>query len=222
MSDIIRRIIDILVSLLAMIVLSPLLLLIALAVYFTSPGGVLYRSKRTGKNERTFTLYKFRSMVSGADKMGAFNVAHTDARVTPVGRFLRTTKLDEFPQFINVFIGNMTLIGPRPDILEYKDKMPEKSRNIIFSAKPGLSDWASLFTFNQYADFAKTENPDEFHLKHIYPIKIALQEYYCKNRTLLMDLHIFVMTALRIIKIDLGFPKYVKDIIDRQTALQSQ
>ena len=214
MTDIFRRIIEVGISVTALIVLSPLLLLVALLVYVTSPGGVLYRSRRIGTNEKPFTLYKFRSMVSGADKMGALNVAHTDSRVTTIGRFLRTTKLDELPQFINVLIGNVTLIGPRADIPEYIEKLPEQKKKLILSVKPGLSDWGSLFTFTQYADFAKADDPDEYQIKYIHPIKIALQEYYVHNRSLVMDLHIFILTALRMIKVDFGFPAYVKKVIE--------
>jgi lipopolysaccharide/colanic/teichoic acid biosynthesis glycosyltransferase len=111
MSDFIRRFIDVVVSMIAIIVLLPLFIVIGIAVYFSSPGGVLYCSRRIGRFEKPFTLYKFRSMVSSADKMGTLNVAHTDSCVTTVGRFLRVTKFDEFPQFFNVLIGDMTLIG---------------------------------------------------------------------------------------------------------------
>jgi lipopolysaccharide/colanic/teichoic acid biosynthesis glycosyltransferase len=220
MTDIFRRIIDIFVSVIALIMLSPLLIVIGIAVYFSSPGGVLYCSRRIGRFEKPFTLYKFRSMVSGVDKMGTLNVAHTDSRVTTVGRFLRVTKFDEFPQFFNVLIGDMTLIGPRPDIPEYIDKVPEERKKIILSVKPGLSDWASLFAFAQYAEFAKTENPDIFHLKYIHPIKLSLQEYYCSHRSLKTDAYIFLLTALRILKINTGLPKEIKRIIDKQIQQQ--
>jgi lipopolysaccharide/colanic/teichoic acid biosynthesis glycosyltransferase len=216
MSDFIRRFIDIIISIIALIILLPLFIVIGIAVYFSGPGGVLYCSRRIGRFEKPFTLYKFRSMVSGADKMGTLNVAHTDSRVTTVGRFLRVTKLDEFPQFINVLIGDMTLIGPRPDIPEYIDKVPEERKKIILSVKPGLSDWASLFAFAQYAEFAKAENPDTFHLQYIHPIKLSLQEYYCSHRSLKTDAYIFLLTALRILKINMGLPKEVKNIIDQQ------
>ncbi|MCL2742529.1 MAG: sugar transferase [Planctomycetaceae bacterium] len=214
MYDLFRRIVDVFISVIALVVLSPLLLMIALIVYFTSPGGVFYCSRRIGKNEKPFTLYKFRSMVSGADKIGALNVAHTDARVTPVGRVLRTTKLDELPQFFNVIIGDVTLIGPRADIPEYIKKVPDQKKKLILSVNPGLSDWASLFAFAQYADFAKASDPDEYHIKYIHPVKLALQEYYVRNRSLTTDIHIFILTALRMIKINPGIPAHVKKIIN--------
>jgi lipopolysaccharide/colanic/teichoic acid biosynthesis glycosyltransferase len=216
MSNFIRRFIDIFISITALIILLPLFIVIGIAVYFSSPGGVLYCSRRIGRFEKPFTLYKFRSMVVGADKMGSLNVAHTDSRVTKVGRFLRVTKLDELPQFVNVLIGNMTLIGPRPDIPEYIDKVSEERKKIILSVKPGLSDWASLFAFAQYAEFAKTENPDSFHIKYIHPTKLSLQEYYCLHRSLKTDAYIFLLTALRILKMNPGLPKEVKNIIDQQ------
>jgi lipopolysaccharide/colanic/teichoic acid biosynthesis glycosyltransferase len=109
MADIVRRIIDIIVSIISLVIFSPLFGIIALLVYFTSHGGVLYRSQRVGRNGIIFTLYKFRSMVQNADKIGYFSVSNKDNRVTPIGQILRVTKLDEFPQFFNVLIGDMTL-----------------------------------------------------------------------------------------------------------------
>jgi lipopolysaccharide/colanic/teichoic acid biosynthesis glycosyltransferase len=220
MSDFIRRFIDILVSTIALIILLPLFIVVGIVVYFSSPGGVLYCSRRIGWFEKPFTLYKFRSMVSGADKMGSLNVAHTDARVTTVGRFLRVTKIDELPQFFNVLIGDMSLIGPRPDIPEYIVKVPAERKKIILSVKPGLSDWASLFAFTQYVEFAKAENPDNFHLRYIHPIKLSLQEYYCLHRSLITDLYIFLLTALRIFRINLGLPNKIKNVIDKQIQQQ--
>jgi len=220
MVDTLRRIIEIFVSVTALIMLSPLLTVVALLVYVTSPGGVLYCSRRIGINEKPFTLYKFRSMVADADKMGSFGVAHTDSRVTPIGRLLRTTKLDELPQFVNVLIGNITLVGPRPDILEFVEKLPQEKKNVIFSIKPGLSDWSSLFAFAQYADLAKADDPDQYYIKNMYPIKIALQEYYVRNRSLMMDMHIIVLTALRMLKINLGIPTHIKKIIDEAALVQ--
>ncbi len=223
MADCFRRIVEIFISIVAIVVLSPLLVVIALAVYFTSPGGVLYGSQRIGKNEKPFTLYKFRSMIAGADKMGSYGVAHTDPRVTPIGRFLRTTKLDELPQFYNVFVGDISLIGPRADIVECI-RMSEEQKAIIFSVKPGLSDWASLANFEQYDAFAKADDADEYFFHHLYPIKLALQEYYVRNRSLTMDVHIFFLTALRMMKIKLSLPKKVQAIIEdtkRQISEQS-
>ncbi len=223
MVDCFRRIAEILVSIVAIVVLSPLLVVIALAVYFTSPGGILYCSRRIGKSDKPFFLYKFRSMVAEADKMGTYGVAHTDSRVTPVGRILRTTKLDELPQFYNVLIGDLALIGPRADIIECI-RMSEEQKALIFSIKPGLSDWASLVNFEQYDVFAKADDPDKYFFQHIYPIKLALQEYYVRNRSLMMDVHIFMLTALRMVRIKLSLPQKVQTIIEdtkRQISEQS-
>jgi lipopolysaccharide/colanic/teichoic acid biosynthesis glycosyltransferase len=213
MSDFIRRFIDIIVSIIASVILLPLFIVIGIAVYFSSPGGVLYCSCRIGRFEKPFTLYKFRSMVPGP---GPLSTAHTDPRVTTVGRFIRITKVDELPQFFNVLIGDMSLIGPRPDIPEFVAKVPEERKKIIFSVKPGLSDWASLFAFTQYKYFANAENPDTFNLHYIYPIKLSLQEYYCLHRSLITDAHIFLLTGLRMLRINLELPQKIKNIIDEQ------
>ncbi len=214
MGDCFRRIVEISISIVALVVLSPLLVVIALAVYFTSPGGILHHSKRVGKNEKPFTLIKFRSMVAGSDKIGSLAVAHTDSRITPLGRILRTTKLDELPQFYNVLIGDLALIGPRADLAHYIEKIPEDRRKLILSVKPGLSDWASLANFEQYAVFSQVDDPYTYHLKYIEPIKLALQEYYVRNRSVMMDVHIFMLTALRMVRIKLGLPKQVQTIIE--------
>jgi lipopolysaccharide/colanic/teichoic acid biosynthesis glycosyltransferase len=215
MSDFIRRFIDILVSIIALIILLPLFIVIGVVVYFSSPGGVLYCSRRIGQFEKPFTLYKFRSMVSGADKIGSLSVAHTDTRVTTIGRFLRTSKLDEFPQFFNVLIGDMSLVGPRPDIPILMDKVTKSDKEIILAVRPGLADWGSLFTFLQYKSFAKVENIDEFQLYYIQPVRLELQKYYCQHRTLLMDWQIILYTALRILRINLAFPKEVQHLIEQ-------
>jgi lipopolysaccharide/colanic/teichoic acid biosynthesis glycosyltransferase len=217
MTDFIRRVVDIIVSLMALILLSPILIVIALLVYFTSHGGCLYRSQRVGKNGKLFTLYKFRSMIPDADKKGSFSVSNKDSRVTTIGQILRTTKLDEFPQLFNVLIGDMSLVGPRPDIPQIMEQNSEKVKKIILSIKPGLSDWSSLFIFEQYKLYAQVTDPDDFLLSYVQPIKLALQEYYCQNRTLAMDYKICMYTILRMVKIKLALPQEVHNIVNQFT-----
>jgi lipopolysaccharide/colanic/teichoic acid biosynthesis glycosyltransferase len=223
MSDFIRRFIDIFVSTMSLIILSPFLVIIALIVCTTSSGGVFYRSQRVGRGGRIFTLYKFRSMIQNADKNGAFSVSNNDSRVTVVGQILRITKIDEIPQFFNVLIGDMTLVGPRPDIPQIMEQNPINVKEIILSVKPGLSDWSSLFRFDQYKLFALTDNPDKYLMCYVQPVKLALQEYYCRNRTLVIDMIICIYTALRMIGIKLTLPQDVLDVIKNvEQNLQSQ
>jgi lipopolysaccharide/colanic/teichoic acid biosynthesis glycosyltransferase len=223
MSDFIRRFIDIFISIIALIILSPFFVIIALLVCSTSSGGIFYRSQRVGRGGKIFTLYKFRSMVQNADKIGAFSVSKSDPRVTAIGQILRITKIDEFPQFFNVLIGDMTLVGPRPDIPQIMEQNPKNVKDIILSVKPGLSDWSSLFRFDQYKLFALTDSPDEYLMCYVQPIKLVLQEYYCRNRTLMMDMTICIYTALRMIGIKLALPQDIQNAVkNTEQLLQAQ
>lgn len=214
MTDFLRRLIDIAASAAALAVLSPVLILISLLVCGTSRGGVFYRTQRVGRYGKPFILYKFRSMVSGADRMGGFCVSDTDSRVTGIGRFLRISKLDEFPQLFNVLKGDMTLVGPRPDVAHFIETVSEEQRNVILGVKPGLSDWASLYGFSQYKKYAKAPDPDRYQHEYLQPIKLALQVYYCRHRSLLTDFRIILTTALKLFGIRVPLPRDVQEIVD--------
>ena len=217
-TDTIRRIIDIVFSSIAILFLLPLFLVISFLVYMTSPGGVFYFSERVGKNGKIFWLCKFRSMVVNADKIGSKNVGHTDMRVTTIGRFLRTTKLDEIPQFFNILLGDITLVGPRPDIPYYVEQYAHSVSDLVLSIKPGITDWASLVNFDQYKKFAQSENPDHYFETVLRPLKIELQIYYCNNRSLVSDWYIVFATAMRMIGISLPFPRDITNIVKRMTS----
>jgi lipopolysaccharide/colanic/teichoic acid biosynthesis glycosyltransferase len=127
-----------------LLLLSPFLLMVAAAIKFYDWGPVFYKAPRVGRNGKLFRMYKFRSMVVNADKIGPSSTTKTDARITPMGRFLRKTKLDEMPQFINVLIGNMSIVGPRPDVKQFTDMFTEEEKAIL-SVKPGITDYASIW-----------------------------------------------------------------------------
>lgn len=214
MSDLIRRLFEIVFSLSIIAICFIPGLILALFVHISGPGGVLYKSRRYGREEKPFYLYKFRSMVSYADQMGAFNVGDSDCRVTRIGRFLRTTKLDELPQFFNVLVGQIALVGPRPDIEYYVKMYSDEEKRTVFAIKPGITDWASLVNYEQYNDFSLSDDPDEYFVKFIRPLKVRLQIYYCEHRSLFSDLWIIILTAFKMIKIQLPLPKDVRQVVN--------
>ena len=207
------RLFDIVISAMVLILLSPVFLILAAIIATTSPGGVFYRSERIGKSGEAFKLIKFRSMVAEADRLGTINVAGNDTRVTKIGRFLRTTKLDELPQFINVLRGQMMLVGPRPDLKYYTDMYEEKER-LILNMKPGMTDWGSLANFEQYEGFAQAEDADGYFIKYVRPLKVVLQLYYAENRSLYMDVQILILTLMRCLNLPCILPKEVSIIVN--------
>lgn len=192
-----KRALDIVLSFLVLVALSPLLLLIALAVVIDSGLPVFYRQERVGREFGRFFIWKFRSMrASGA---GPRITVAGDARVTRVGRFLRATKLDELPQFWNVLRGDMSLVGPRPEVEEYVKLFEEQFRRILV-VRPGITDLASITFRNEEAVLAASADPQGCYRREILPAKLALAEEYVAKRTLAMDLRILAQTAGAILR----------------------
>ena len=177
-----------------MVVLSPLLVLTTLLVKLGSPSGpILYRSQRVGRWGKPFRLVKFRTMVVNADKIGGPSAAEDDPRITSLGRVLRKYKLDELPQLFNVLRGEMSLVGPRPEVPEYAALLSEGER-IILSVPPGLTDWATLWNSDEGAALADCADPEREYLERIRPNKIALQLEYVRRHSLLTDVDILFRT----------------------------
>ncbi|QWV91950.1 sugar transferase [Geomonas oryzisoli] len=189
---------DFVLSLLVLLVLWPLLLAAAVAVKLSSPGPVFYRGVRSGLNGTTFRILKFRSMVLDAEALGGPTTGTNDPRVTRVGAFLRKTKLDELPQFLNVLKGDMSLVGPRPEVLEYTSQYSGEERCIL-CMRPGITDYASI-EFADLDDQVGSEDPDRFFREHILPRKNALRVKYVKEWSLGSDLVILWQTAWRVLK----------------------
>lgn len=194
-----KRIFDFLVSLIVLIIFFPFGVLIAIAIALESRGGVFYRQTRVGKNGKLFKLWKFRTMRVNADKMGKLTVGMRDPRITRVGYFIRKTKLDEFPQFINVLMGEMSIVGPRPEVQEYVDLYTEDQREVL-RVKPGITDYASLEYFKENELLGQSDNPRETYIQEIMPAKIALNKKYIANPTLAQDIKIMWMTFLKMVK----------------------
>ncbi|HLU09339.1 MAG TPA: sugar transferase [Oceanobacillus sp.] len=188
-----KRLFDVMVSGIGLIVLSPLLLAIGLAVRLTSPGPALYKAKRVGRDGELFTLYKFRSMVADADKQGPGVTTAGDSRVTPVGRILRRTKLDELPQLFNVLRGDMSLVGPRPEDPRYVALYTPEQRAVL-RVRPGITSPASVH-YRDEERILQGENWETQYMTQVLPAKLALDLEYAQEANLLTDLKIILQTA---------------------------
>ena len=194
----IKRLFDVIFSFFGLILVSPLLLLLAILIKLDSPGPIFYRGKRVGKDGKEFRIFKFRSMVENAEELGGSSTADDDPRLTRIGKFLKKYKLDELPQLINVLKGEMSLVGPRPEVPLYIDMMSEKERVIILSVKPGMTDLASLWDFREEEVLKGSPDPEKTYMEKIRPTKIKLQLDYVKNRSFWLDLKIILKTILKI------------------------
>lgn len=193
-----KRAFDLIVATLAVLVLLPLLLLLALAVALTSPGGAFFAQTRIGKGGREFRLLKFRSMRPGSEAKGQLTVGGRDPRITTVGHFLRKTKLDELPQLFNILKGEMSLVGPRPEVPKYVALYSAEQRQVL-QVRPGLTDYASLEYFEENALLGASENPEETYIQEVMPAKLALNAKYIEDMGLGTDLKILLRTAVRIV-----------------------
>jgi len=195
----IKRLFDIIFSFLGLIFLFPLLVIIALLIKIESKGPIFYLQKRVGKHNKDFKIFKFRTMFIGSDRKGLLTLGDKDPRVTKTGYILRKYKLDEFPQLINVLVGNMSFVGPRPEVRKYINHY-SKEDLMILSVKPGITDYASI-EFRDEAELLKaTNNPEKLYLESILPQKIALNKKYINSKNLFIDLNIIFKTILTVIK----------------------
>lgn len=186
------RALDLVISAFALVLLSPVLLLVAIAVKCSSPGPVLHRARRAGRHGHPFTLFKFRSMLVGAPGHGPRVTATGDPRITRVGRFIRRTKLDELPQFFNILKGDMSLVGPRPEDPGLVDTYSADQRRVLM-VKPGLTSPATLL--HRYEeDLLTGEDAEEIYRRDVLPAKLRIELDYLNRRTVTEDLHVLAQT----------------------------
>jgi len=197
----IKRAIDATVSLLGLLILAPFLLYVALRIKMGDGGPVFYRGERTGLYGKPFRIFKFRTMVVDADRIGGASTAEDDARITSVGKFLRKYKLDELPQLINVLRGEMSIVGPRPEVKHYTDMFSDEEKAIL-SVLPGITDWASIWNADEGVILAGAEDPERAYLELVRPMKLKLQLKYVRERSFWVDLKIIVLTLLAIVEPD--------------------
>ncbi len=191
-----KRIFDIIVSLVILLIFLPFGILIGLWIALESKGGVFYRQERIGKNGVPFYMLKLRSMNVNADKEGKLTVGMRDPRITNSGAFIRKFKLDEFPQFINVLKGEMSIVGPRPEVKEYVALYTDDQRKIL-SVLPGITDYASIEYFKENELLGNSSDPVQTYVNEIMPAKIELNKKYLSNPGLSQDLRIMWKTFLR-------------------------
>jgi lipopolysaccharide/colanic/teichoic acid biosynthesis glycosyltransferase len=194
-----KRLFDIVVSILILLIFFPFGFLISLAILIESKGGVFYRQERIGKNGVPFRMLKFRSMRPEADKAGKLTVGMRDPRITRSGYFIRKYKLDEFPQFINVLKGEMSIVGPRPEVKEFVDLYTIEQQRIL-SVKPGITDYASLEYFKENELLGKAADPRKTYVDEIMPAKIELNMKYLNNPGIMQDLGIMWRTFVKIVR----------------------
>lgn len=195
-----KRVFDVVLSVVVVLVTGPFMLVIAVIIMLESRGPVFYRGQRAGLGGRVFRIFKFRSMVPDAEKKGGYSTATDDPRVTRVGRFLRKHKLDELPQFFNVLWGDMSLVGPRPQVLFYTNQYKGEER-LILSVKPGITDLASLYFVDMDATLG-IGDVDARYQTEIEPVKNRLRLRYVKERSFFLDLRILVETAFKMVGVD--------------------
>lgn len=190
-----KRLFDFFASLFGLILLSPMFFIIALFVGLGSKGGVLYKQNRVGKENKDFKVYKFRSMIIDADKRGLLSVGKEgkDPRVTKVGYIIRKYKIDELPQLINVLKGEMSLVGPRPEVRKYVELYTKEEKQIL-NVRPGITDISSIEFRNENDLLAQNPNPEEYYIKEIMPQKISLSLEYIKTRTFIKDIKLIFKT----------------------------
>lgn len=193
-----KRTVDICISLLILAFFLPFGLLLMLFISLESAGGVFYLQERVGRNGQLFKLIKFRSMRPNADKGSQITIGNRDPRITRTGYFIRRFKLDEFPQFINVIKGDMSIVGPRPEVPHYV-KLYTAEQKKVLAAKPGITDYASLAYFNENEILAKAADPQKVYLEQIMPAKIELNQRYLSDPNIFKDFKIIWLTALKII-----------------------
>lgn len=192
-----KRLFDMVCAALGLLVLSPVLLVCALLVGLTSPGGVLFRQERVGKDGVPFTIYKFRSMRK--DNAGLKISTSRDTRITPVGRVLRKTKLDELPQLWNVLKGDMSFVGPRPEVREYTDLYTPEQRQVLL-LRPGITGLASIRYRNENELLTESDDPNRTYIKEIMPAKLALDLEYIPRACVSYDIKLILETLVTVVR----------------------
>lgn len=192
-----KRLFDIGFALVLLVLLSPLLLVFALAVALTSPGGAFFRQQRVGKGGRPFRLLKFRTMRPGSEAKGQLTIGGRDPRITRVGYLLRKTKLDELPQLWNVLAGDMSVVGPRPEVPKYVALYTAEQRAVL-SVRPGITGMASLDYIDENELLARAADPEKAYIEEVMPAKLALDLRYVREQSLALDLRIIAVTVRKV------------------------
>jgi lipopolysaccharide/colanic/teichoic acid biosynthesis glycosyltransferase len=195
-----KRLFDWLVSGFGLLVLSPVLLVLALWIKLDSPGAVFFRQERVGLGGRVFRIHKFRTMVTDAEQLGLQITVGADTRVTRIGELLRKYKLDELPQLLDVWLGHMSLVGPRPEVPRYVACYPDDVRDIVLSVRPGITDRASIEYKDENEILGRADDPQHAYLYEVLPVKLRYCVAYVENQSFMDDLVIIFATIRAIIR----------------------
>ncbi|MBU3822273.1 sugar transferase [Flavobacteriaceae bacterium XHP0103] len=196
----IKRSFDVVFSLLGLLILSPILLLISILIKLGSKGPVLFIQKRVGKNNKDFNIYKFRTMYLASEDKGLLTLGNHDTRITKVGYYLRLYKIDEFPQLVNILIGDMSFVGPRPELRHYVSFYKKEDYD-VFSVRPGITGLASLKYRNEVELLKSADDPETYFINTIIPDKIKYNKEYIKNQSFWLDIKLIFMTLRQVFKI---------------------
>ena len=195
----IKFLFDIFFSFFGLLTISPILFIISILIKIDSRGTIFYLQYRIGKNQKEFKLIKFRTMSANSDKKGLLTIGNKDSRITKIGYYLRKYKLDELPQLINIIKGDMSFVGPRPEVKKYVDLYSPEQKKIL-SIKPGITDYASIEYVNENEILAKSDEPEHTYINKVMPHKLKLNLKYINEMCLLVDLKIIFQTFIKIIK----------------------
>lgn len=195
----VKRIFDFVISFISLLFIFPILFLISIIIKLSSFGPVFYKQVRVGKNNKDFKIFKFRTMHVDADKKGLLTVGGRDPRVTAIGYYLRKSKLDELPQLINVVKGDMSFVGPRPEVRQYVNLYSETQKKVL-NVKPGITDLASIEFRNENEILSEQEDPNQYYIDYIMPKKLEINLKYITQRSLIKDLDVIIKTFIAILR----------------------
>ena len=193
------RFLDFIFSLMGILVLLPVFIILYIAIRLESSGGGIYKQQRVGRYGKDFYVYKFRSMRTGADKQGLITVGGRDPRITRIGYFIRKYKLDELPQLFNVLFGDMSLVGPRPEVRKYVDLYTEEQKKVL-SVRPGITDYASIEYVDENVILGASDNPDRTYIEEIMPDKIKYNMKYIYNQSVAEYFKVIFLTLLKLVR----------------------
>jgi lipopolysaccharide/colanic/teichoic acid biosynthesis glycosyltransferase len=194
-----KRLFDIIFSIIILLLGLPFFIIISILILFDGDINIFFIQERIGKNKIPFKLYKFRSMKTNSEKNGQITIGAKDSRITNIGYYLRKYKIDEFPQLLNVLMGHMSIVGPRPEVDKYV-KLYSNEQNQILSVKPGLTDLASISYFEENKLLGESDNPEETYINEVMPEKIKLSLEYIDNQSFINDIKIILSTIRRILQ----------------------
>lgn len=197
-NQIIKRVCDFILSLIGIIVLSPIFIIVSIAIKLDSKGKILFLQKRVGRYGKEFDIYKFRTMVSDAERLGKQITVGNDNRITKVGSFLRKYKIDELPQLFNVLKGDMSLVGPRPEVPKYVKLYSDEQKKVL-NVRPGITDMASLRYKDENEILGKVDNPEEYYINVIMKDKLKLNLEYIEKSNIFFDLYLIIKTVVKCI-----------------------